>query len=125
MASDSFHAFVRELFEGLGPVTIKKFFGGGGVYADGAMFALLASDTIYLKADDALKRDLAEAGSGPFIWTPSSGPKAGQQVEMSYWRLPDAALDDPDEAVCWARRALEVARRAPAKGKAKQRRAAK
>ncbi len=80
MASDSFHAFVRELLEGLGPVTIKKFFGGGGVYADGVMFAMLAGDAIYLKADDALKRDLGAEGSGPFIWTPSSGPKAGQQV---------------------------------------------
>ena len=94
MAGDGFHAFVRELLGGLGPVTIKKFFGGGGVYADGVMFALLAGDVIYLKADDALKRDLGAQGSGPFIWTPSSGPKAGQSVEMSYWRLPDGALDE-------------------------------
>ena len=86
------------------------------------MFALLAREVIYLKADDALKRDLGAEGSGPFIWTPSSGPKAGQAVEMGYWRLPDSALDEPDEAVRWARRALEVARRAPAKGKAARKR---
>ena len=120
MAGDGFHAFVRELLGGLGPVTIKKFFGGGGVYADGVMFALLAGDVIYLKADDALKRDLGAQGSGPFIWTPSSGPKAGQSVEMSYWRLPDGALDEPDDAVRWAMRALEVARRAPTKGKTRR-----
>ena len=114
MAADGFHDFVRELLDGLGPVTIKKFFGGGGVYSDGAMFAMLASDTIYLKADEALKRDLAEVGSGPFIWTPASGPKAGQQVEMGYWRLPENALDDPEEAVRWGRRALDVARAATA-----------
>lgn len=124
MAADGFHAFVRELFEGLGPVMIRKFFGGGGVYADGVMFSLLANDVIYLKVDDALKRDLGEEGSGPFVWTPSSGPKAGQSVEMGYWRLPDAALDEPDEAVRWARRALDVARRAPAaKKKARKRKA--
>ncbi len=44
---------------------------------------------------------------------------------MSFWRMPDAALDDPDDAVRWARRALDVARRAPAKGKARTKRAAK
>jgi DNA transformation protein len=39
---------------------------------------------------------------------------------MGYWSLPDAALDDPDEAVRWAKLALEAARRASA-GKAKKR----
>lgn len=30
-------------------------------------------------------------------------------MSMGYWTLPETALDDPDEAVVWARRALEVA----------------
>ena len=111
-----FHDFVRELLHGLGPVTIKRMFGGAGVYLDGVMFGLLADETLHLKVDDNLKRDLASEGSGPFIWTPASGPKAGQAVDMGYWRLPEAALDDPDEAVRWARRALAVAR-AKAAGK--------
>jgi len=116
MAADSFHDFVRELLVGLGPVTIKRMFGGAGVYSDGAMFGLIADDALHLKTDEALRRDLTAEGSGPFVWTPTSGPKAGQAVEMSYWRLPEAALDDPDEAVRWARRALDVARIAgPAK----------
>lgn len=120
MAADSFHDFVRELFEGVGPVQIKRMFGGAGGYADGVMFLLLAGDAIYLKADDALKAELREAGSEPFIWTPESGPRAGESVEMGYWRLPDNALDDPDEAVTWGRKALAVARaKASAKPKRK------
>lgn len=110
MAQDSFHDFVRELLAGLGPVTIKRMFGGAGVYLDGVMFGLIAEETLHLKVDDALKRDLVADGSGPFVWMPQNGPKAGQAVEMGYWRLPEAALDDPDEAVRWARRALDVAR---------------
>ena len=112
MADDAFRAFVRELLEGMGPLTIKHFFGGSGVYADAVMFAMIAGDTLYLKVDDALKRDLADAGSGPFLWTPSTGPKAGQTLALGYWRLPEAALDEPDEAVRWARRALRVAQEA-------------
>ena len=43
----------------------------------------------------------------------------GEQVEMGYWRLPDSALDDPDEAVIWGRKALAVARAKAAKPKRK------
>lgn len=121
MADESFHAFVRELFAGLGPIQVKRMFGGAGVYADGRMFALLADDAIFLKTDDALKQALADEGCGPFIWEPSSGPRAGEKVAMSYWRLPDAALDDAELAVAWARKALAAAKAKPApKRKAKR-----
>lgn len=115
--ADSFHAFVAELFAGLGPIQVKRMFGGAGVYAGGVMFALLADETIYLKADDALKTELGAAGSGPFTWTPGTGLRAGQEIEMGYWRLPDAALDDPDEAAQWGAKALAVAKAARAKRK--------
>jgi DNA transformation protein len=119
---NSFHEFVRELFAGMGPVQVKRMFGGAGGYADGVMFLLIAGDAIYLKADDALKAELREEGCGPFIWTPDSGPRAGEQVEMGYWRLPDSAMDDPDEAARWGRKALAVAKAKakPKKGKAKR-----
>ncbi|HYD85840.1 MAG TPA: TfoX/Sxy family protein [Vitreimonas sp.] len=119
MAENSFHDFVRELFEGVAPVQIKRMFGGAGGYADGVMFLLLADDVIYLKADDTLKAELREAGSGPFVWTPENGPRAGEKIEMGYWRLPDSALDDADEAASWGRKALAVAK---AKAGAKPRR---
>ena len=115
--SDSFHDFVKELFAGLGPVQIKRMFGGAGGYADGVMFLLLADDAIYLKADDALKAELDAEGCGPFVWEPQSGPRAGEKVDLGYWRLPDSALDDPDEAVVWGRKALAVAK---AKAEAKK-----
>ena len=116
MAADSFHDFVRELFAGLGQVTIKRMFGGAGAYAGGLMFALLAEDAIYIKTDETLREALRGEGCGPFVWTPQSGPRTGEKVEMSYWRLPDAALDDPDLAAEWGRKALAAAK---AKAKAK------
>lgn len=107
--ADGFHDYVRELFDGLGPIQIKRMFGGAGGYADGVMFLLITDDTIYLKTDDALKAELRDEGSGPFVWAPQNGPRAGEKVEMSYWRLPDSALDDPDEAARWGKKALAVA----------------
>jgi DNA transformation protein len=122
MASDSFHDFVRELFAGLGPVQVKRMFGGAGGYADGLMFLLIADDTIYLKADDALKAELAAEGCGPFVWAPQSGPRKGEKLDLGYWRLPDSAMDDPDEAARWGRKALAVAQAKAAAKKPKAKR---
>ncbi|HET9230461.1 MAG TPA: TfoX/Sxy family protein [Vitreimonas sp.] len=110
MAQDSFHAYVKELFAGVGRVEIKRMFGGAGGYSAGLMFLLLADDTIHIKADDALKAELREEGSGPFVWEPQSGPRKGEKVDLGYWRLPDAALDDPDLAAEWGRKALAIAK---------------
>jgi DNA transformation protein len=100
-----FPAFVQELLEGLGPVRIRRMFGGAGVYADDVMFGLIDADVLYLKTDEALRDELIAEGSAPWVY--SRAP--GKWEETSYWRLPETALDDPDEAVAWARRALAVA----------------
>lgn len=105
-----FGEFVTELLEGMGPIRVRRMFGGVGVYADGLMFGLIADDVLYLKVDEALKAELDAEGSGPFVWTPRNGPRAGESIDLGYWRLPEAALDDPDEAVRWGRKALAVAK---------------
>lgn len=104
---DTFHAFVTELFVPLGPVSIRRMFGGAGVFREGLMFALLAGDTIYLKTDAGLRASLEAEGGEPFLWT---RPNDGKVIDMGYVSLPSAALDDADEASDWARQAFAVAR---------------
>jgi DNA transformation protein len=100
-----FPDFVTELLEGLGPVRVRRMFGGAGVYADDVMFGLIDDDVLYLKTDEALRAELAANGSVSWIYRGRGGPLE----ETSYWRLPESALDDPEEAVAWARKALAVA----------------
>lgn len=107
---DPFHEFVAELFEPLGHIHIKRMFGGAGVYARGVMFALLADEQIFLKVDDALREQLEEKGSPSFRFK----KKDGSIAEMGYLLLPDAAMDEPDEANEWGRKALDVALKAKA-----------
>jgi DNA transformation protein len=119
---DPFHEFVAELFAPMGPVSIRRMFGGAGVFRDGLMFALLGDDTVYLKTDAKLRADLEAEGSAPFIWTK---PSTGEAIDMGYVSLPSSAMDDPDEASSWARRALAVAKakaaaKPPAKPKKKK-----
>jgi DNA transformation protein len=83
-------------------------FGGAGLYADELMFALGVDDTLYLKADAETRPLFEAAGSDPFTYA----RRDGTATLTSYWRLPDAALDDPEEAVRWGRVALDAARRA-------------
>lgn len=115
---DPFHEFVIELFAPMGTVSIRRMFGGAGVFRNGLMFALLGDDTIYLKTDAALRADLEAEGCAPFLWTK---PSTGEVIDMGYVGLPSSAMDDPEEASAWARRALAVARaKAAAKPVAKK-----
>ncbi|MBA4806291.1 TfoX/Sxy family protein [Brevundimonas sp.] len=116
MAYDAdFDEWVREHFHDLGRLEIKRMFGGAGVYASGVMFALLDDGVVWLKADEALAEAFAGVGSRQFQYP----TKDGRMMSMGYWSLPETALDDPDEAVAWARRSVEVAVR-KASGKKKK-----
>lgn len=110
-APDPYFDFVEELLSPLGPMTIKRMFGGAGVYSGGVMFALIADDELYLKADRGLADDLVKAGSEPFTFQ----KKDGQSATMSYYRMPSDGLENSEDACAWARRALDVALKAKRK----------
>ena len=108
----AFGEWVQEHLAGLGPLTIKRMFGGAAVYSNGLIFALLDDGVVWLKADDQNEPALREAGSRPFTFP----MKDGRQMTMAYWSLPEPALDDPEEAVRWARLSIDAAlRKAAAK----------
>ncbi len=99
-------AFVLELFDGLGGMTARPMMGGLAIYREGRIFAIVGpEDRLYLKAAGPLAEALAAEGSAQFLYERSSGKPA----RMGYWTLPDSALDDPEEACAWARRALAAA----------------
>jgi len=103
--------YIQELFSQFGPVSVRRMFGGAGIFADGLMIGLIADDDIYLKADAETVPAFEREGLKPFTY----GAKR-RRIVMSYWRMPDRLLDDPDELAQWARAALGAARRS-AKGK--------
>ena len=108
MAYDpDFGEWVREHLAALGPLEIKRMFGAAAVYANGLIFALLDDGVIWLKADEVNAPLLAEAGARQFTYP----AKDGAMMAMAYWSLPERALDDPDEAVDWARKSIDAALR--------------
>ena len=101
---------IEEMFAGLGSVTVKRMFGGKGIYHRGRIVALELRGEIMLKAD-AVSAPAFEA-AGATRWTYEG--KRGKAVAMPYWTVPDDAFDDPDIMKDWVRLAYQAALRASA-----------
>ena len=106
-ASREFCDYLVDLLRGFGPISIRRMFGGAGVYRDGLMFALIAYDTLYLKVDDETRPAFERAGMGPFTYEGKSEP-----VTMSYFQTPAEAMEDAELLTDWARGAYAAALRA-------------
>jgi DNA transformation protein and related proteins len=107
---------LKALFEPFGPVTVRRMFGGAGIYADGLCFAIEADGEVFIKTDPLSQASFLAAGSAPFTYVAK-----GKSRPTSYWSLPAIAHDDGDELRRWARMGLEAAQRAAAaKGKPKR-----
>ncbi len=118
MAADpDFLEHAKDLFADLGPIRVGRLFGGSALYLDDAMFAMIQNATIFMKADAELAKEYIAAGSTPF----SYDTKTGTRVIAGLTSLPDTALEDPDEAVQWARRSMVPAQAAAAEKRAKKR----
>lgn len=102
---------IEEMFQALGCVSIRRMFGGKGIYHQGIIFALDLFDEIMLKGDGETAPLLEAAGARRW----SYAGKTGKPVAMPYWTVPEEAYDDPDEMAKWARLAFEAAVRAEAK----------
>jgi DNA transformation protein and related proteins len=100
---------IGDLFAGLRPVSIRRMFGGKGIYHNGVIFAIEIRGDLMLKADDESAPDFAAAGCKQRTYT---GSRHGKLVAMPYWTVPDGAADDPDEMATWARKAYEAGLRA-------------
>jgi DNA transformation protein and related proteins len=101
--------FIRELFAAFGPVSVRRMFGGAGIWSEGLMFALVFDGAVFLKVDETSIPDFEREGSRPFVYTRAKSPGRVGRASLSYWRLPERLYDDPDELAQWARHALAIA----------------
>lgn len=96
--------FATDLFSTLGPLTTRKMMGGLCLYSDGTIFAIVHSDFgIMIKGAGDFQTELDAMGLTRWTYQRDNAPKP---TAMPYWKLPESALDDPEEACELARRAL-------------------
>lgn len=99
------------MFAALGPVVVKRMFGGKGVYHGQRIVAVEVRGEMLLKGDDVTGPAFEAAGSNRWVYE----GKGGKTVAMPYWSIPPDAYDDPDVMAHWVRLAYEAALRAPLK----------
>jgi DNA transformation protein len=102
-----FVEYVVDLMQSIGQVHAKRMFGGHGLFLDDLMFALIADNELYFKADDKTRIDFTERELEPFTYY-----KQGKPFHLSYYQAPEETLEEADAMQHWAGRAFTVALRA-------------
>ena len=109
MAHD-FIAYLHDLFAALGPIRTRAMFGGHGVYFEGLIIGIVIDDALYLKTDEQTRAQFQGAGCAPFVYRFDQSRPRKPPITMSYWSLPDDALESPQSMLPWAKLAVEAAR---------------
>ncbi|MGE0501788.1 MAG: TfoX/Sxy family protein [Rhizobiaceae bacterium] len=105
---------IADLFAGLGPVSIRRMFGGKGVYHRGEIVGIDIFDSILVKGDAETSATYEAAGGERWVYEGKNRP-----VAMPYWSVPADVMEDMDEMARWARLAYDAALRAKASKAAK------
>ena len=114
-APSEFVEYLTGQLQPLGEVTARGMFGGWGFYLDGRMFALVAMEAFYIKADDVNRAEFETRGLEPFRYEMKGKLKA-----MAYFQPPAAAMDDGELLCAWARKGVAAAARAVKRKPAKR-----
>lgn len=84
-------------------VSYRRIFTGVGIYHRGVQFAFIVNDRLYFRADD-YSRPLFEHKA-----MPAFQPRGTNQIESSFYQLPNDILENPRELKHWMRIAVEAA----------------
>jgi len=115
--NDEYTVFLSDLFVGLGPVDLRRMFGGQGLYHQDIIIGLIIGDALFLKTDEQTRPQFQAAGGEPFVYTGK-----GKPVTTSYWSPPAEAFESAQDMLSWARLAWAAALRGAARKPAKPKR---
>jgi DNA transformation protein and related proteins len=108
---DEYLEFLVDWLSPLGEITARAMFGGHCVYCNGVVFALVAANMLYLKADDGNRPRFESRGLQAFR------PFPDRPEVMQYYRAPAEFFEDADVMEEWGRAAVEAGTRAKKKQK--------
>lgn len=101
MPNESFKTFVTDQLSALPGLLVKPMFGGYGLYQDDRFFGILMAGRLYFRTDEQTRAAYVKRGMGPFIYE-----KARRTTTINYFEVPPEILEDRDELVRWAKRAI-------------------
>jgi DNA transformation protein len=101
---DSVREWVEDALGKLPELSVRRLFGGAGVYSEDTIFGILYAERLYLKTDEQTRAAFIERGCDALR------ARSGT-VLTAYYEVPPEVLDDEDELLRWARLAIDVANR--------------
>ena len=104
-ASAEFVAHLREQFAPLGGVTDAVFFGGRAFSWRGTQFAWAMGSTLYLRVGEESRAEFEAHGAEPFSYP----TKKGQVLVRKFYTAPEFLMDDAEQLIVWARKAIAAA----------------
>ncbi|WP_336966153.1 TfoX/Sxy family protein [Sphingobium aquiterrae] len=105
--------WVAEALEPMGTLSHRNMMGGATLYLNGTIFAIVADDMLWFKADGESDAVWDEAGCPRFTYSMGEG----RTGSMNYRRAPDDVYDDAEAMRHWTALALEAGMRAPVRPK--------
>ena len=106
MAEESFKQFVLDQLDALPQVRLRAMFGGHGLYQADRFFGILMDGRLYFKTDEQTRAAYLERGRRPFIYE-----KTRRITTRNYFEVPPEVLENREELVLWASRAVQAAAR--------------
>jgi len=109
-AITAFHDYVvGDVLVHISGVTSRTMFGGYGLYLNGAIFAIITSDTeLRFKVDDSNRAEYEAVGSTPLTYT---GHKDNKPTVMQYWLVPEEVMEDREHIANWVEAAAAISRK--------------
>ncbi|MHB1187554.1 TfoX/Sxy family protein [Thiobacillus sp.] len=99
--------FVAEQMAFVGGLRIRAMFGGYGIYQDDCMFALIADDRLYFKADATTRAEFEAKGLSPFTYV-----ARGKSMAMQYFEAPPEVFEEQEAMRTWVDKAYGTALKA-------------
>jgi len=91
--------------EELGPIAVRRYFGGAALVAGKTQFAILMSGRLYLRADGETRASLRALGGKPFTYQGK-----GRIIEVrAYYEAPSIVVNDPNRLAEYAMQAYRNA----------------
>jgi len=118
---EQYLAYILEQLAGLGSLRSNRMFGGIGLYSREIFFGLIDDDTLYFKTDESNIAPYQERKMPRFMPFPDR-----PEAVLGYHQVPADVIEDSEQLVDWARKAVDVAlRRQVERAERKRRPAAK
>jgi len=103
MRDESFKEFVLDQLGALPELRAKAMFGGYGLYQSARFFGILMDGRLYFKTDEQTRAAYLELGMAPFTYE-----KARRILSLKYFEVPPEVLEDRENLVAWALRAIQT-----------------